>query len=422
MKSIAILSIFICMGSGAWGKTAKVLFIGNSYTYVNDLPLLISDMASTTGDTLIYDFNTPGSYTLSAHCSNSVTLNKIKAGGWDYVVLQEQSQLPSLSQPEVEQYTLPYARKLDSLIHVYSPCAETIFYMTWGRKNGDQDNCPTWPYVCTYAGMDSLLHARYMLMADSNHASVSPVGAAWHYVRDHYPAIELYQADESHPSPEGTYVAGCSFYTAIFKKPADSVTYNFSLNPTDAANIRDAATKVVYDSMSHWHIGAHEVYAAFQHTLTAKTVTFSNTSMNAVQYHWDFGDGQTSTAAAPAHTYTQFGNYTVTLIVTGVKGCSDTTVKTVGVWMERIEDVQDHVAIIIAPNPAHNLLHIASVRPGTHAYHVRILNSIGQVVCNTSVSSAQNTDIDISHLNTGVYILHIDEGQHSVYRGTFIKE
>jgi PKD repeat protein len=57
-------------------------------------------------------------------------------------------------------------------------------------------------------------------------------------------------------------------------------------------------------------------------------VTFNNTSSGAgLNYFWDFGDGTTSTATNPSHSYTT-GNYTVTLIATNpVTGCADTFVR-----------------------------------------------------------------------------------------------
>lgn len=58
------------------------------------------------------------------------------------------------------------------------------------------------------------------------------------------------------------------------------------------------------------------------------TVTFSNTTTNAVSYQWSFGDGVTSTATTPTHTYNTPGTYTVRLISTGSNGCKDTLTKT----------------------------------------------------------------------------------------------
>ncbi|PKN95755.1 MAG: hypothetical protein CVU43_24110, partial [Chloroflexi bacterium HGW-Chloroflexi-5] len=114
--------------------TLRVLFLGNSYTYVNNLPQIVADMARSTGDSLIFASNTPGGYTLEGHSTNATSLSLIAQGGWNYVVLQEQSQLPSFTDSEVQSMVFPYARKLDSLINVADTCTETVFYMTWGRK------------------------------------------------------------------------------------------------------------------------------------------------------------------------------------------------------------------------------------------------------------------------------------------------
>jgi gliding motility-associated-like protein len=53
-------------------------------------------------------------------------------------------------------------------------------------------------------------------------------------------------------------------------------------------------------------------------------VNFKEATPNAVSWFWDFGDGQTSTEQNPTHTYTNYGNYAVTLITTNSGGCSDT--------------------------------------------------------------------------------------------------
>jgi hypothetical protein len=239
------------------GDTARVLFIGNSYTNVNNLPQLIKDVAASAGDVVIKDENTPGSTTFETHSADPVTLGKIAQGGWDYVVLQEQSQRPAFSDAQVEADVYPYAKLLDSLIIAGSPCAETIFYMTWGRKNGDAGNCAAFPPICTYSGMDSLLRIRYQKMANDNHAVVSPVGAVWRRLRGTNPGIELFNADESHPSVAGSYAAACAFYSVMFAKNPMNITSNAGVSPADAATIRAAAKAVVFDSLLYWKVGAY---------------------------------------------------------------------------------------------------------------------------------------------------------------------
>ena len=250
------------------GQTKKVLFIGNSYTFTNNLPEIAATVASSMGDRIIYSSSAIGGYSLKEHSTNPTTINLIRQGGWDYVVLQEFSQNPSEPLAWVKVNVFPYAQYLDNEINKYNSNAETIFYMTWGRKNGDTDRCSRLPEVCTYIGMDNLTRERYMLMAQANHAIVSPVGAVWRYIRENYPSIELYDTDGSHPSVAGSYAAACCFYTAIFRKDPSLITYNYTLTPSDASRIRAATKQVVFNNLITWHIGEYDKY-----TITASSGT-----------------------------------------------------------------------------------------------------------------------------------------------------
>ena len=86
----------------------RVLFVGNSYTQVNNLPQMVSDIALSMGDTMTYASNTPGGCTFEMHCHNQ-SMTMICEGGWDFVVLQEQSQLPAFPMDSVELYVFPFA-------------------------------------------------------------------------------------------------------------------------------------------------------------------------------------------------------------------------------------------------------------------------------------------------------------------------
>jgi len=400
----------------------KVLFIGNSYTYVNSLPQMTKDVAASVADTLDTDSNTIGGYTLELHLQNAVTLGKIEAGGWDYVVLQEQSQLPSFPIEQVDTEVFPYAKTLDSLVHAYNSCGRSMFYMTWGKEFGDTSNCASWPPVCTYDGMDSLLRLRYIMMADSNNAVLSPVGAVRHYIMQHYPAISLYVSDQSHPTPAGTYAAACTFYTAIFKKDPSMITYNPGLSDSDAAHIRLAAKLIAYDSMSYWHIGQYDTKAQATYTVTGNNVAFTNTSTNASSYSWSFGDGNTSTLTSPTNNYTAAGIYTVTLVAINC-GKSDTMRMIVNTAPAGIDkSVVNAIGFTISPNPAHESLNIRAGKYSSEFCDLRILNSVGQVVYSATKRNIKNDwQINVKDLAPGFYLIALST-QGVVAYCSFLKD
>ena len=253
MKKSLILSVLLVAALALSAQEPKkVLFIGNSYTEVNNLPLLVQKVSESAGCRIEYASNTPSGCTFAQHCTNR-SMDLIRQGGWDIVVLQEQSQLPSFPQSQVEEECLPFAARLVDSIYANNPDGEAMFYMTWGRKNGDQGNAPYFPVLGTYEGMDSMLYGRYMYMARANDASVSPVGRVWHYIRDNYPDIELYGGDGSHPSMAGSYAAACAFYTMIFHNDPTRVTYiPDNLSEDVASQIRAVTKTVVFDTLSFW--------------------------------------------------------------------------------------------------------------------------------------------------------------------------
>ena len=327
-----------------FGQTKNVLFLGNSYINSNSLPQLTANIALSFNDTLNWDSNTPGGYTFQLHSTNTTTLSKIAASNWDYIMLQEQSQIPSFPPSQVANDCYPFASILVDSIKSANSCAEPIFFMTWGRENGDQSNCANYPPLCTYDGMQSRLRESYIEMSIDNQCSVSPVGAAWKYVRDQYPSIALYSSDGSHPSIYGSYLAACVHYSSIYKKSPVGSSYCSSISCSDALLLQQAAALIVLDSLDNWRIGANEVSASFSHQIVGTTVAFTNNGQNNLSADWNFGDGTTSTDMNPTHNYTANGSYNVQLIANGNCG-SDTLIQTIDISNVGIKELDTYQII-----------------------------------------------------------------------------
>lgn len=387
------------------GQNVKVLFLGNSYTAYNNLPQMTASVALSAGDTLVFQSNVPGGTTLRQHSTNATSLGLIAQGNWDYVVLQEQSQYPAFPDAQVAAEVYPFARKLDSLITAANGCTETVFYRTWGRKNGDQQNCPFFPPVCTYAGMDSMLALRYRIMADSNRAVLSPVGQVWKRLRQLNPNIELYNPDESHPSMAGSYAAACTFYATFFRKNPLLITDNQSLPASDALAIRQAVKTVVYESLLFWNVGKYDPKAQFAFTGGAgRQVSFQNASQNAATYQWQFGSGQSSdTAKNPTYTFTANGTYTVRLIASRC-GRSDTTTQQVTVSATGVSNTEKFPEIQLYPNPVGDVLKVAGLPQDAH---IEVLDLSGKRLPVYAEWLAENWVVSTAALPGGLYTIRI---------------
>lgn len=322
----------------------RVLFIGNSYTAANSLPTMVATLASSANQSLICSQQTLGGATFYQHAQSNATYTKLASQSWDYVVLQAQSQEPSFPFGQFQWQTLPYAIELVDSIRSLAPCAQPVFFRTWGRENGDQANCAAFPPLCTYEGMDSMLHRHYSLMADTTDAYLSPVGSVWKHIRDTDSTINLYTSDGSHPSLAGTYAAACTFFTMITRMDPNSITDDQNLNPGVAAAIRQAAKDVVFDSLALWGVGAYDTQAGFTATMSNDTLTYTDTSLFADSVYYDFGDGNYSSTPNGIHAYGQDDFFTVTQYAYRCGKVDTTAILIQSIIIFAIdEDVQAHI-------------------------------------------------------------------------------
>lgn len=388
------------------GDTLRTLFVGNSYTYYNNMPQIVASLASASGDHLIFSSSAPGGYTLKQHSTNSTTTALINQGNWDFVVLQGQSQLPSFPDAQVQADVFPYAQALDNMIKSADSCTKTVFYMTWGRKNGDANNCAFFPPLCTYEGMDSLLQLRYTMMADSNNAVLSPVAKVWRNLRNNHPGIELYDADESHPSLKGSYAIAVSFYTLLFKKNPLGNTYSGGLSSSEATIIQQTVKDVVFDSLNLWYSFYPSVQAAFSFSQNGNTLSFQNTSLHGSRFQWLFGDGDTSSAQHPTHTYTSSGNYNVKLITSRCHD-HDTAVQQINVSSTGIETSGEndrHVRLF--PNPAKSTVRISASLP---VHEIQVYDVAGRLLQNWMPQSNELI-FSVAGFAPGIYLIKIKAG------------
>lgn len=239
-----ILAVIFFLSLNIFCDTTHVLFIGNSYTYVNNLPDIFAQLSASAGKIVYTELSAPGGYTLEGHTTLQETLDKIRSRQWHYVILQEQSQYPTIEYYRINSM-YPSAIKLDSLIKING--SNTMFYMTWGRKYGGEQciNGYCSPVFRDYYHLQDSLASAYNNIAQLLNAQLAPVGFAWKRARTLDTAIELWDMDFSHPAIKGSYLTACVFYVKIFGLSPVGLTYYAGIPQNDAIWLQQIAADVL---------------------------------------------------------------------------------------------------------------------------------------------------------------------------------
>ena len=220
----------------------NILFIGNSYTYYNDMPKMLESLARAAGFYAEVASVTKGGYTLARLASddneNGRRVTSALSGDmkYDRVILQEQSVLPA-AEPERFAEGL---RAITEKLKEYQPQAVPVLYETWGRKAGNDTLAE---HGWTTAAMHALLHSAYDAAGAALGCAVSHVGFAFLDVYENAAGIELYNADMTHPSPAGSYLAACVHFATLFGASPVGNEYTAGLPADDAELLQRAAAR-----------------------------------------------------------------------------------------------------------------------------------------------------------------------------------
>lgn len=389
--------------------TLSVLFLGNSYTSYNNLSSLVQNLSSSSGKTLIVDSNTPGGMTISGHLNDPTSLSKISQGTWDYVIIQEQSQVPTI---DFYRYTdmYPALTDLKAQIEQFNPCTRIITYMTWGRRFGGQQCDPSntycSPVFVDFNHMQDSLTSAYTEIGDILNIQCAPVGVTWQNILNDTTLV-LHDNDNSHPNLDGSYVAALAIYSSIWKEPSVGIAFNAGLTPSSALYYQQMSDNTVFNSPNDWNLNVNDPLADFSYSVVGMTVNFTDEStsgsMTPLDYFWEFGDGNTSTLQNPTYAYASNGLYMVNLIVTD---CifSDTMSYSIQIGTTGVHE-NDISAVRIFPNPFQT-----QVRMSTDARYIgsdyTLTELSGKIIDRGHVVSGE-TILHMNGLADGLYLLKI---------------
>lgn len=232
--------------------TLRMLFIGNSYTYYHTYPAIFKEIAWHEGHYADCNIFISGGYTMKAHLANPHSMEQVDKGGYDYVMLQDQSILPTLNGTADDAGSAEQMVKMVNRVRESSPKAKVLLEITWGRKFGSNNFGKYEQYIekyphfySSYDAMQQRLIDVMTAEAEQNSALLNPVGLAWQFVMHERPDINLYHTDNHHQSYAGSYLAAAVAYLTIYQQPFGNAPANGKLSPEIASYLRAVAERVV---------------------------------------------------------------------------------------------------------------------------------------------------------------------------------
>lgn len=204
----------------------KVLFIGNSHTYFNDMAAMFKVMCNKCkdiGDTHVTMLAHPY-VTLDYHKGQKEVRFNILYGEYDYVVLQQ-----GAHPFEGEEVLTNDAKEINKFIKEGNSIP--VAYMTWAEKSKPENQTE--------------MTKAYINMAKEIDGILAPVGMVFEKMRIHHPEIELYNEDGGHASKVGSYIAAATLCCSIFKINPMELSLNIEYKGKTLCNVNEKEGKII---------------------------------------------------------------------------------------------------------------------------------------------------------------------------------
>lgn len=184
-------------------QARRVLFIGNSYTFYNNMPRMAAELAELNGALKpVVRAVTVGGSSLQEHWHRGEAQQSIENGRWNHVVLQEFSMQPFIDERPTRRYVAEYSEL------IRRDHAQPVIYLTWSRAWAPE--------------RQTQLNRFYRKLAKENGALVVPVGPAWRIAQERHPDLRLYEIDGSHPTLAGSCIAAYTFHASLWNVRAEA--------------------------------------------------------------------------------------------------------------------------------------------------------------------------------------------------------
>ncbi|MFC1627879.1 DUF4886 domain-containing protein [Gemmatimonadota bacterium] len=234
--------------TGPGGDDLKILFVGNSLTYWNDMPETLRRLARSAGKKVwVADASEPGA-TLTDHTHYTSTMKQINRHNWDYIILQSGNARVAFPSTQPELY--PTYELLKEYIEQCCPDTKIVMFLDWSPDGGINTTAGRLDYFA----FQQMLHDGTRFLAARYGFMIAPVGWGWRQVREERPEIDLVGLDAIHPSRVGSYLQACIYFASIFLESPVGLDHTGAVLTPIARYLQEVAAEVVLTDPAHWFL------------------------------------------------------------------------------------------------------------------------------------------------------------------------
>ncbi len=201
-RSLLLLCLLLIAQTASAGdveaRPLRILFIGNSLTYSNDLPKMVRELGAAEGRAIETTSAAYPNFSLEDHFNDGRALKLLRKAKWDFVILQQGPSAMADSRELLIRDAVRFAKLIRK----------------WGAK---PVMLTVWPSMGRARDMDRVIES-YRLAAEASDSILAPAGEAWKLSMQQNPAITLYGSDSFHPSEAGSRLAATALYRALIAR------------------------------------------------------------------------------------------------------------------------------------------------------------------------------------------------------------
>ncbi|NIF04039.1 T9SS type A sorting domain-containing protein [Chryseobacterium sp. Tr-659] len=394
-RYLLLILLGFYMNTFSQNNPEKILFIGNSMTYFNNMPEIFAGIAQSKGKTVETVQHTPGGTGFVDHVNNNDLYMIIRNTIFDKVVMQPGTGESGGASFPVS-ITAQRGNRIKDSIKKYSPCAQIFLYEI---SNGIAASNAYPNYFLTQQKIRDSIHKMSGLMQ----IPMVPAGEA---AKKHYQVAQDLRLHSSygdvHPNLNGSYLIASAIYASIYQENASQSTHLAGIPQADAAYFQGIADDVVLNHINDWNLSSFNLFSNFSYNIGGLDVNFQNQSVNFSNVVWDFGDGTSSVLQNPAHQYSAPGTYNVKLSAFS-GNCQITKIKQIAVSQLAVNEPNDK-KLKIYPNPAAEFFTIESKE---QILAMEIYTASGNLLMKKKDIRSKYCQENVSSYRPGVYFVKI---------------